>query len=68
MFLASLKYTIEARWAKVVASAMQAFTLASIFAKDPRDADLAAEVENMRRHLGRKGVRKKKAKKDEPPE
>ncbi len=36
-------------------------------AKDTRNADLAAEVENMRRHLGRKGARKKKAKKGEPP-
>jgi hypothetical protein len=68
MFLASLKYTIEARWARVVADAMLAFTMATIYAKDPRYADLAAEVENMRRHLGRKGVRKKKAKKGEDSE
>jgi hypothetical protein len=66
MFLASLKYTIEARWAKVVADAMHAFKMASIFAEDPKNADLAAEVENMGRHLGRKGIRKKKAKKGEP--
>jgi len=69
MLLASMKYTLEARWAEVVADAMQAFHVLSILARDPKDAELAAEVETMRRHLGRKGVRKKKAaKKDEPSE
>lgn len=60
MLLASLNYTIEARWARVVADALHCFSLASILAKDPRDAELAAEIENLRRHLGRKGARKKK--------
>jgi hypothetical protein len=68
MLLASMKYTIEARWAEVVADAMQAFHVVSILARDPKDADPAAEVETMRQHLGRKGVRKKKAKKAEPSE
>jgi hypothetical protein len=64
LFLARLKYTSEARWAEVAAEAMRAFSLASILAKDPREPELAAEVENLRRHLGRKGTRKKK----KPPE
>lgn len=60
LFLANLNYTIEARWARVVADAMGTFSLASIAAKDPKEADLAAEVENLRRQLGRSGTRKKK--------
>jgi hypothetical protein len=40
---------------------MHTFALASILARDPEYAKLAAEVENLRRHLGRKGLRKKKA-------
>jgi hypothetical protein len=62
MFLANLNYTIEARWANVVADAMQAFSVASILADDPQNPELAAEVENLRRQLGRKGARKKKKK------
>ena len=61
MLLASLNYTIEARWAKVVASAMYAFSQASIVAAEPEQAELAAEIENLRRQLGRKGQRRKKA-------
>lgn len=71
MLLASVNYTIEARWAEVVSDAMTAFTIASIHAEDPKNAELAAEVENIRRHLGRKGKRKKKKKEtktDEPSE
>ncbi len=63
MLLASLNYTIEARWAKVVAGAMYAFSQASIVADLPGHAELAAEIDNLRRLLGRKGLRKKKAKK-----
>jgi hypothetical protein len=60
MLLASLNYTIEARWAKVVAGAMYAFSQASIVAEQPENAELAAEIENLRRQLGRKGLRRKK--------
>ena len=58
--LASMKYTIEARWAKVAEAAMQSFTLASIMAEDPRETKLAAVVESLRKILGRKGRKKKK--------
>jgi hypothetical protein len=61
MFLASLNYTVEARWAKVVAEAMKRFSLASLVAEDSKNAELAAEVENLRARLGRKGQRKKKS-------
>ena len=61
MLLASLNYTIEARWAKVVASAIYAFKQASIVADLPGNAEMAPEVENLRRQLGRKGQRGKKA-------
>lgn len=61
MLLASLNYTIEARWAKVVAGAMYAFSQASILAEQPENAELAAEIENLRRQLRRKGLRRKKA-------
>lgn len=70
LFLASLNYTIEARWAEVVAEAMHLFSLASIVA-DPGNPELAAEVENLRRQLGRKGqtkTRKKKPTDEKPPE
>jgi hypothetical protein len=61
MFLTSLNYTIEARWAKVVSDAMKTYLLASIWAKDLNNATLAAETENLRRQLGRKGRGKKKS-------
>ena len=61
MLLASLNYTIEARWAKVVGSAMYAFSQASVVAEQPEQAELAAEIENLRRQLGRRGQRRKKA-------
>jgi len=63
MFLASLNYTYEARWAEVVADALATFAIASIAAKDPDQSELAAEVENLRKQLGRKGTKKKKEKK-----
>ena len=62
MFLASLNYTYEARWAEVVANALTTFALASAVARDPDQSELAAEVENLRKQLGRKGTRAKKAK------
>lgn len=69
IFLASLNYTIEARWAKVVAQAMHQFKMASIVADVNEDADLAAEIKNLQKLLGRKGSRKKKtAKKKSKPQ
>ena len=62
LYLARLKYTSEARWAEVAAEAMRAFSLASIIAEDPKEAELAAEVEHLRKQLGRTGTRKKKKK------
>ena len=60
MFLARLKYTTEANWAEVVASAT------GIQAKRWKNAELAAEVANMQQHL--KGGRRKKGKKGEQGE
>lgn len=66
MFLARLNYTYEARWAEVVADALSTFTIASILAEDPKQADLAAEVENLRKQLGRKGKGGRKKKEQKP--
>ena len=63
--LASINYTIEARWSKVVAAALLTLSLASIQAKSPDKADLAARVASLSKTLGRKG-RKTKKKKQEP--
>jgi hypothetical protein len=69
MFLASLKYTHEARWAEVAADALEAFSTASIIAsRNPRLTELAAEVENLRKQLRRKGTKKEKAKAKETKE
>jgi hypothetical protein len=68
VFLASLNYTYEARWAEVVTNALNTFALATAVARSPRHAELAAEVENLRKLLGRKGGGKKKAKKEENEE
>jgi len=60
LLLASMKYTNEARWAKVVAEAMVTFSIARAMARDAESADLAARVENLSRLLGRRGTKKKK--------
>jgi hypothetical protein len=66
MFLASVNYTVEADWADVAADALQTFKIASIMSGDTGRPELAAEVENLREKLGRKGpARKKKAKKED---
>jgi hypothetical protein len=66
LLLASMKYTNESRWAKVVSEAMLTFSLASIMAKDPNNGELAARVESLGRLLGRRGTKKgRKEKKDE---
>ena len=61
LLLASMKYTNEARWAKVVSAAMLTFSIASIMAEDPKNAELAARVANLSTLLGRRGTKKKKA-------
>jgi hypothetical protein len=60
MFLAAANYTIESRWSKLVSAAMVTYSIASIKAQDPANAEMAAHVEVLRRHLGRKGGKKKK--------
>ena len=65
--LADVKYTAEARWAEVAAEAMHSFRMASICAKDPDEADLAAHVATVRRHLGRRNAATGKRKKDPKP-
>ena len=63
--LASINYTIESRWSKVVSAALLTHSLASIQAKDPQNAKLAARVKSLSKILGRKG-RKTNKKKEEP--
>jgi hypothetical protein len=63
---AQVKYTAEARWAEVVAEAMQAYTIASTLAEDPKEAELAAHVATIRRHLGRRNAATGKRKKTKP--
>jgi hypothetical protein len=58
LLLASMKYTNEARWAKVVNEAMVTFSIAGIAAKDTKNAELAARVESLSRLLGRRGSKK----------
>ena len=61
MFLASLNYTIEARWARVARQALDTYRLASAMVPSTRNPKLAAHVATLRRHLGRKtGPKKKK--------
>ena len=68
MLRAQVKYTAEARWAEVVAQAMHAYTMASILADDPKDAELAAHVATIRRHLGRRNAATGKRKNEPKPE
>ena len=63
MFLKSVNYTMEARWAKVAREALTTFNLATGLARDSKSAELAAHVENLRRHLGRTNKPKPKKKK-----
>lgn len=60
MFLASLNYTIEARWARVARQAMDTYRLASAIVTATDNPELAAHVATLRRHLGRTTGRKKK--------
>ena len=69
LLLASMKYTNEARWAKIVAAAMHTFSIAGAMSRRPENAELAARVENLSRLLGRRGRKKntKKKKDDSTP-
>jgi hypothetical protein len=58
--LASMNYTIEARWSRVAAAAMLTFSVASIRARHPEEAKLAACVERLGKLLGRRGKKAKK--------
>jgi hypothetical protein len=60
LLLASMKYTNEARWAKVVSAAMYTFAIASSMATDPKNGELAARVESLSHLLGRRGTKKNK--------
>jgi hypothetical protein len=53
MLLASVNYTMEARWAKIAHAALQTYRHASVLASLPENAALAAHIEILRRHLGR---------------
>jgi len=70
MLLAQVKYTNEERWAEVVGKAMTAYQTAATLARDPSDAELAAHVATIRRHLGRRNAAtgKKRGKREAPPE
>ena len=68
MLCAQVKYTAEARWAEVVAQAMHAYHMACILANDPKEAELAAHVATIRRHLGRRNGATGKRRKDPKPE
>jgi hypothetical protein len=63
MFLASVNYTMESRWAEVIADALAAYSLASRQAAKPRHPELAAHVATLRRHLGRTNKADKSKKK-----
>ena len=68
MFLESLHYTMEKRWAEVAHDALTALALVKrevtnpVYPLEGKDAELVMHVENLRERLGRK----KRPKKDEP--
>ena len=64
MFLASINYTIEARWARVARAAMDTYRLASAMVTATDNPELAAHVATLRRHLARRNGRKKKKRDD----
>jgi hypothetical protein len=68
MLQAQVKYTLEARWAEVVAPAMATYFVAGKLAKKPENADLVPHVATIRRHLGRTNGATGKRKKGEEPE
>lgn len=58
-----VRYTVEARWAEVASTAMDAYMMAKKLARQPRYADLAAHVAIIGRHLGRSNASTAKTKK-----
>ena len=58
-----VRYTVEARWAEVASTAMDAYIIAKRLAKEPRYADLAAHVATIGRHLDRSNGSTAKTKK-----
>jgi hypothetical protein len=58
--LRNLKFTMDAKMAKVAADALVTYEIAKGIARDPGSADLAAHVENMKRDLGRSRPKKRK--------
>ena len=61
LLLRSLTYTIDARLAGVASKALQTYDIAKALARDPRNTDLVTHIGNLKRDLGRKGPRKKRA-------
>jgi hypothetical protein len=60
MLQASVNYTMQVRWAEVVSEALATFRMADALAELPENADIAAHVETLRRHLGRTNKAKRK--------
>ena len=65
MLRAQVSYTVEARWAELVADAMDVYRIAKRYAKDPRYPELAQHVATIRGHLDRKNGTTGKKKKEE---
>ncbi|HEY0159335.1 MAG TPA: hypothetical protein VGF28_18765 [Thermoanaerobaculia bacterium] len=63
-----VRYTVEARWAEVASTAMDAYMMAKRLARDPRYADLAAHVTIIARHLDRTNTATARTKKKRDPE
>jgi len=64
MLMASVNYTIEARWARIADAALDTFRVASAMAESSDNPELAAHVQILRRHLGRRKGRKTKKPKE----
>src|SRR5258706_960994 len=58
--LANLNYTIDAKLAAVAAKALQTYSIAKTYARNPRNRTLVIRLRQLQRDLGRKGPRKKK--------
>jgi len=58
--LSMLRFTLASRKATVGAEALQIYSLAKGYARDPRGAGIGNHVANMRRDLGRSGRPRKK--------
>jgi len=56
--VASINYTMEARKAKVAFDAMRTYAIAKGMARDPEGAELVPHLENLKRDLARRNVRR----------